>query len=341
MNVHEALEAVVGGDDLSETQAYETMMDLMGGQNPPERVAGFLAALAAKGETSDELAGFARGMREKAIRIHPHVEGRLTDTCGTGGAPVKGYNVSTTGAFVAAADGIPIAKHGNRSNTRPCGSADILEALGVDLDLDPKRVEEVIGEVGVGFLFAPAFHPAMKHAAGPRKALGIRTVFNLLGPLTNPADAKAQVLGVFDPELVEPMARALGRLGVERAIVLHGSGMDEANPADTTQYAELRDGDVRLGSFTPQDVGLDPVPVDMVTPLPPAEAAEEARRILAGGDGPRADFVALNAGLALVVGGRAKDAKDGLARARDVLASGQALEKLDAFVEATQRGRTA
>lgn len=341
MNVQEALEAVVAGDELSEEEAYDTMIDLMGGENPSERVAGFLAALAAKGESSDELAGFARGMREKAIRIHPHVDGRLTDTCGTGGAPVKGFNVSTIGAFVAAADGVPIAKHGNRSNTRPCGSADILEALGVDLDLAPDRVEEVIDDVGVGFLFAPAFHPAMKHAIGPRKALGIRTVFNLLGPLTNPAGAQGQVLGVFDPALVEPMAQALRRLGVERAIVLHGSGMDEANPADTTQYADLRDGDVTLGSFTPRDVGLDSVPVDEVGPMPPDESADEARRILGGGDGPRADFVALNAGLALVVGGRAKDPKDGLARAREILASGQALEKLDAFVEATQRGRTA
>lgn len=340
MNVQEALETAVRGDDLSETQAYETMIDLMGGENPPERVAGFLAALAAKGETSDELAGFARGMREKAIRIHPKVSGRLTDTCGTGGAPVKAFSVSTTGAFVAAADGIPIAKHGNRSNTRPCGSADLLEALGVNLDLDPAGVEAAINDVGVGFLFAPAFHPAMKHAIGPRKALGIRTVFNLLGPLTNPAGAEGQVLGVFDPELVEPMARALARLGVERAIVLHGSGMDEANPSDRTDFADLRDGEVTRGSFTPEELGLDPVPVEDVAPLPPGESADEARRILGGGDGPRADFTALNAGLALVVGGNAKDPKDGLRRARDILASGQALEKLDAFVAATQRGRT-
>jgi anthranilate phosphoribosyltransferase len=341
MNLKDAFTTVLDGTDLDQNDAESAMLDLMGGQAAPELISGFLVALRGKGETSSELAGFAAAMRAKAHRIHPEVKGRLIDTCGTGGAPVKAFNVSTTSAFVAAAAGAPVAKHGNRSTTRPSGSADVLEALGVNLELPPDDVSDVISQTGIGFLFAPAFHPAMRYAIGPRKALGVRTVFNLLGPLTNPADAKGHVLGVFDPAYLSPMAEALDRLGVERALVDHGDWLDEANPAGATRFVELVDGSLREGSLTPQDVGLDVVRVADIGPMEPAASAKEVRRILGGGSGPRAEFTAFNAGLALTVAGLAKDPAAGVAKARDVLASGQALEKLDAFVAATNRGRAA
>lgn len=337
MKLGDALQRLIQHQDLTEQEAYEAMNELMSGAATPELIAGFLAALRVKTETIPEITGFARAMREKAIRIKPKVKGRLIDTCSTGGAVVKTFNLGTTSAFVAAAGGAFVAKHGNRSTNRPCGSADLLEALGVNLQLPPDRVQGLVETVGVGFLFAPAFHPAMKHAAGPRKALGIRTVFNVLGPLTNPAGAQGQVLGVYDAALVEPLAHVLNRLGTEHAIVLHGEGADEPALHGVTRLAEVKDGTVKRIDLRAADLGLPDLAPDQYGPLPPAEAAQEAKRVLAGGDGARRSAVEFSAGLALYVAGRSRSIGNGIQKARELLDSRTPLAKLEEFVTASQR----
>lgn len=337
MNLQEALKVVSERQALNELQAYEAMKSLMAGENAPELVGGFLAALRTKGESADEITGFARAMREASIRIYPKVKGRLIDTCSTGGAKVKLFNIGTTAAFVAAADGVPVAKHGNRSSTRPSGSADILEALGANLQAPPMRVQGIIEEVGIGFLFSPAFHPAMKHAMPARKALGIRTVFNLLGPLTNPAGAKGQVLGVPDPIWIDPIAKALAKLGVEHALVLHAQGADEPALHGVTQLAEVHDGAVKRRELAASTLGLPGHPFAAYAPLPPPEAAKEARRILSGGDGPRAAAVQLAAGLALHVAGHANSIQAGVDRAGQLLQDQLAATKLEDYIQATRR----
>ena len=338
MALLEAFKKVMAGQSLSEDEAFEAMMELMSGEAPPELISGFVVVMRYKRETIPEITGFARAMRQRAIRIQPKVKGRLIDTCGTGGASVKSFNISTTSAFVAAADGVPVAKHGNKSITRPSGSADVLSALGVNLLLPPKSVEHVIEEVGVGFLLAPNFHPAMKNAAATRNALQIRTVFNVLGPLTNPAGAKGQVLGVFDEEHVEPMAQVLQRLGAEHALVIHGEGMDEANLAGVTQVCEVRDGWVRRYAIKGTDFGYPKyTPADW-SPLSPGESAKEVRKILSGkGRGARRDIVEYNAGLAIYIGDKAKSIEDGIRRAREILDTDAGLKKLDEFTAATRR----
>jgi len=333
----DALKLCIERRSLNEREAYDAMKELMSGTAPTELIAGYLAALRVKGETVEEITGFARAMREASLRIAPRVPGRLIDTCSTGGAPVKTFNLGTTAAFVAAADGVPVAKHGNRSFNRPSGSADILEALGAKLDLGPPQVQAVIEEVGIGFLFSPNFHPAMKHAASARKMLGVRTVFNLLGPISNPADAKGQVLGVFDGAWVEPIAQALKRLGTEHAMVLHAQGSDEPSLHVPTQVVEVRDGTIRRLELRAGDLGLPDHPADAIGPLPPAAAAAEARRILAGGPGPRAAAVSYNAGLALYVGGHANSPRAGIERAQNLLTDRSPVAKLDEFVQATRR----
>jgi len=333
----EALRSCVERRDLDERGAYDAMRELMSGAAPPELIAGFLAALRVKGETVPEITGFARAMREASIRIHPKVKGRLIDTCSTGGAPVKTFNIGTTAAFVAAADGVPVAKHGNRSFNRPSGSADVLEALGADLRLAPEDVKGLIETVGIGFLFSPSFHPAMKHAASARKTLGVRTVFNLLGPISNPAGAQGQVLGVFEERWVEPIAHVLARLGCEHALVLHSDGSDEPSLEATTVAAEVKDGAVRRRDLEASTYGLPRFPAASYGPLSPADSAAEVRRILAGGGGARASVVRYAAGLALYVAGRARTIEAGVARAGEVLASKAAVGKLDEFVAATKR----
>lgn len=337
MTLLQTLHLVLDRKNLPESEAYAAMSEVMGGAAPTELISAFLVALRMKGETVEEITGFARAMREKSIRIQPHVSGRLVDTCGTGGAPVKTFNISTTAAFVAASAGVPVAKHGNRSVTRPSGSADILEALGVDLNLSPDQVRRVIERVGIGFLWAVNFHPAMKNAAPSRKALQTRTVFNILGPLTNPAGAQGQVLGVFDPTLVEPLAHVLARLGTEHALVLHGDGMDEACLHGVTRLAEVRDGAVRRLDVRGTDFGYPAADPQKYGPLTPAESAQEARRILAGGDGPRRQVVEFNAGLAIYVGGKANSIGNGILRARELLDSKSPLTKLDEFIAATRK----
>lgn len=334
----DALQKLVDRRDLTEDEAYAAMDTVMSGQATPPQIAGFLVALRMKGETVPEIVGFARAMRDKGVRIAPRVKGRLTDTCGTGGAPVKTFNVSTTAAFVAAGAGVPVAKHGNRGVTSPCGSADVLEALGARLDLAPEKVKEVIEKTGVGFLFAPAFHPAMKHAVPVRKDLGVRTVFNLLGPLTNPAGAKAQVLGVFSADLVDTYAEVLLRLGAERALVVHGTaGVDEVSTLGPTLVAEVDEGRVRRYALHPRDFGLREARPEQVAGMPPKESALSLLGTLNGAqaDAPRRDMVLLNAACAIYAAGEADSVRAGLARARESVEGGSAQHKLLAFIEAT------
>lgn len=331
-----ALASAVDGKSLSEGSAYDAMGLIMDGQATPAQLAGFLVALRMKGETVEELTGFARAMRERCALIAPKVDGRLTDTCGTGGAPIKTFNVSTLSAFVAAGAGVPIAKHGNRAVTSRSGSADVLEALGANLALEPERVKRVIENVGVGFLFAPNFHPAMKHAIGPRRELGVRTVFNILGPLTNPAGATAQVLGVYHPSLVPKLTPVLRNLGVKDAMVVHGDGgLDEISPFGPTRVGRVRDGAVSYSVVNPEEFGLKRVAPEDVKGGDPKESAQVFLRVLRGESGPHADTAAMNAAAAAVVAGKAKDMKEGMAVARASIRDGHAMEKLRRFVEAT------
>jgi anthranilate phosphoribosyltransferase len=325
---------------LGESEAERLMDQVLGGALGPERLAAFVTAMRAKGVAVDELVGFARSMRRHAHPIDAGSGGRpVLDTCGTGGARRKSFNVSTAAAFVAAAAGVTVAKHGNRSVTRPSGSADVLEAAGARLDLPPPAVERVLRQERIAFLFAPQFHPAMRHAAPVRKALGVRTVFNLLGPLTNPAHAGVHVLGVHDPALLRPMAEALGRLGVRSGFTVHGEpGYDEAMPTGLVRLVALRGGEPGpVRTLDPSSLGLAVARPEDLLPLPPPEAALALRRILGGEEtGPRADAVALNAGLALAATGAARSLGDGVEAARRLLASGTARAKLDAFVAATR-----
>ncbi len=312
------------------------MACVMDGQATPAQLAGFLVAMRMKGETVEELTGFARAMRERCALIAPDVKGRLTDTCGTGGAPIKTFNVSTLSAFVAAGAGVPIAKHGNRAVTSRCGSADVLEALGANLALEPARVKKVIEEVGVGFLFAPNFHPAMRHAIGPRRELGVRTVFNLLGPLTNPAGAQGQVLGVYHPSLVPKLTPVLRNLGVQNAMVVHGEGgLDEISPFGPTRVGRVKEGSVEYFTVNPEEFGFSRVAPEDVQGGDPQASARIFLDVLHAREGPRADTVIMNAAAAAVVGGKAKDLQEGVAVARQSIRSGAALEKLERFVAST------
>jgi anthranilate phosphoribosyltransferase len=336
----EALKFLAEGRDLPVETARGAMAELMEGRATEAQIGAFLIGLRLKGETADEIAAFARVMREKSVQIHPkpRTEVLLTDVCGTGGAKLKTFNVSTLTAFVAAGAGVPIAKHGNRGVTSPCGSADLLERLGVSLDTSPEIVERCIEEIGVGFLFAPRFHPAMKHAAPVRKALGVRTVFNLLGPLTNPAGVRAQLLGGFDPALVELYPRVLRGLGVERALVAHGvEGLDELSTVGTTLVGELRDTVIDYYELRPEALGLKRATPEAVGALPPEESAQRTLDLLqCRRRDERYEMLLLSAGAAVYVSGGAPSLEDGLARAEESLRSGAAYEKLRQLVERTR-----
>jgi anthranilate phosphoribosyltransferase len=332
----EAIARVVDAASLPEQMAYDAMASIMEGQATPAQLGALLVGLRMKGETVEELTGFARAMRERCALIRPEVAGRLTDTCGTGGAAIKTFNVSTLSAFIAAGAGIPVAKHGNRAVTSKCGSADVLEALGANLALEPERVKRVIESVGVGFLFAPNFHPAMRHAVGPRRELGIRTVFNILGPLTNPAGATGQVLGVYHPSLVPKMTQVLANLGVQEALVVHGEGgLDEVSPFGPTRVGRVHEGRVSYFSVNPEEFGFERVTPADVVGGDPKESAEIFLRVLAAENGARANTALMNAAAAAVVGGKAKDLKEGVSVARESVVSGRAYEKLKGFVRAT------
>jgi anthranilate phosphoribosyltransferase len=340
--IHQALEKIVSGEDLSRAEAEAAMEQILSGGASDALIAGLLTALRMKGETVDELVGFATAMRRHALPVfsgqRPVALNSLVDTCGTGGDATGTFNVSTAAAFVIAGAGVHVAKHGNRSISSRCGSADVLERLGVRIDQPMERVAECIEEVGIGFLFAPAVHTATRHVMPARRELRMRTVFNLLGPLTNPAGASAQVVGVYEASLTELMARALGELGVQRAFVVHGAdGLDEISLSGETYIAELRDTIVRSYAVTPEDFGLRRAPLDAVRGGDAAQNAQIiykilGRSLLHSEHGPHREIVLANASAALVAAGRATDFLDGVRLAAESIDSGAAREKLEALI---------
>ena len=339
MNIQEAIGQVVVGRDLSEAAMYQVMQSIMSGEATAAQIGAFITALRIKGETVGEITGAVRVMREKATRIDTGIDtatgGIIIDTCGTGGDGSGTFNVSTTSAFVVAGAGGIVAKHGNRSVSSKCGSADVLEASGVALNLTPEQIGLCVRVVGIGFLFAPALHGAMKYAIGPRREIGIRTIFNILGPLTNPAGANVQVLGVFSANLTETLARVLGQLGSKRALVVHGEGnLDELTVTGATRISELVDGRVHSFSVTPEEFGLKRSSLEELAGADtPQQAAAEMRAILAGEPGPKRDMVLLNSGAALMAAGMTETIAEGIGTAAGVIDSGKALAKLDELVQ--------
>jgi anthranilate phosphoribosyltransferase len=334
--IKESIATLVAGHSLSMEEASLVMGEIMEGEATPAQLSAFLTALRVKGETAQEIAGMAVVMREKSLRVT--VNGMTVDTAGTGGDGLGTFNISTASAFVGAASGIQMAKHGNRAASGACGSADVLEALGVRIDLPPDDVTKCIEEVGIGFMFAPIFHPAMRHAAPVRKEIGFRTVFNTLGPLTNPARSQAQVLGVSDPLLGVKMADVLNILGSSHSLVVHGEeGLDELTLGGITHIWEVKNGNVNSYMVSPNDVSLPTVTVDEIQGGTPLENADILRRVLGGEAGPMRDVVLMNGAGALVVGGKASDLKEGVTKATQAIDSGAALKKVDDLVNLSQR----
>jgi anthranilate phosphoribosyltransferase len=335
--IKESIQLLVDRKDLPFELAQQSMREIMGGEATPAQISAFLTSLRMKGESVEEITAFAIVMRENAVRITPHVNGRTVDTCGTGGDRLKTFNVSTTSAFVAAGSGITVAKHGNRSVTSRCGSADVLEAVGVNLNAPPTVVQRGIEEVGIGFMFAPAFHPAMKNAVIPRREIGVRTVFNILGPLTNPANADAQVLGVYEANLVEPLAKVLQRLGTEEALVVHGlDGLDEISTIGKTKLAWVRDGKITSREIEPQDLNLRRAKPTDISGFDVDQSTRLMVKILSGredGNPSRLDMVLANAAAAILVGGKVEDFTSGVDAAREAIRSGHAYEKLKGLIE--------
>ena len=334
-----AIDALVDGRrDLTAAEAAAAMEALMDGEATPAQAAAFLTALRLKGETGEEIVGLARAMRERALPFAVPAAERIVDVVGTGGDAPDTFNVSTAAAFVVAACGLPVAKHGNRAMSSACGSADVLEALGARIDLPPPAMARTMAEVGIGFLFAQLYHPAMKQVAPLRRELGFRTVFNILGPLTNPAHPTQMAVGVATPAIGERYAQVLGQLGVEHALVLHGQeGLDEVSPAGPTTAWELRAGAVQRYVVRPADFDIAPVPLTDVAGGDAAANAQAMRDVLSGGPGPIAGFVALNAGAALLAADAASTFAEGVGLAASCLAEGRAAQTLDRFITATQR----
>ncbi|MCG6976583.1 MAG: anthranilate phosphoribosyltransferase [Acidiferrobacterales bacterium] len=337
MDMPAAIRAVTEHHDLSTDDMYSVMQTIMTGEATQAQIGGFLIGLRMKGETVDEITAAARVMRELATHVEvsgPH----LVDTCGTGGDAASTFNVSTASAFVVAAAGGKVAKHGNRSVSSKSGSADVLEAAGVSLDLSPEQVAQCVNEVGVGFMFAPKHHSAMKHAIGPRREMGVRTIFNVLGPLTNPAGAPNQVLGVFSNQWVEPLAEVLKQLGSEHVLVVHSQdGMDEISVGAPTFVAELKNGKIETYTVSPEDFGIAQSSIDKLG-VDSAEASLSViKSVFEGNTGPARDIVQLNAGAAIYAAGISTSLADGVARAGEVIDSGGAMEKLNALVEISKR----
>lgn len=336
--IKEAISKIVGHDDLSEQEMVEVMQEIMSGEATEAQIGSFITALRMKGETIDEIVGAVKVMREKATFVDTGVDTAsgelLMDIVGTGGDGSGSFNVSTTTSFVVAAAGIPVAKHGNRAVSSTCGSADVLEALGVNLSLPPEAVGRCVRTVGIGFLFAPLLHGAMKYAIGPRREIGIRTIFNVLGPLTNPAGANVQLTGVFARELTTVLAEVLVRLGMKRTLVVWGEGnLDEITISGTSHIADGRDGHVSSMTIAPEDFGLQRAPMDAVKGGRTAEeSAEMVREVLQGTAGAKLDMVLLNAGAALLAAGQVEEMQQGIVMARELIASGAALRKLDQLV---------
>jgi anthranilate phosphoribosyltransferase len=346
--ITEAVRALVDRKDLSRIEAAAAMEAIMSGAATNAQIAAFLTGLRMKGETVEELIGFAQVMRQKAVKVRTRAgevvgatgtdREMLIDTAGTGGDASGTFNVSTATAFVVAGAGLKVAKHGNRSVSSLCGSADVVETLGINIELPPAKVARCVDEVGIGFLYAPLLHTAMKHVMAARREMGIRTVFNMLGPLTNPAGANAQVIGVYSDALTELLASALAELGTLRAFVVHGAdGLDEISNTGPSHIAEVHEGVVRSSTVRPEDFGLPRASIQDLRGGDRAENAEIIRRILAGESGPRRDIVLMNAAAALVVGGKARDFKEGVALAAQSIDSGAAAAKLAGLVALSQR----
>ena len=337
--IREAISQLVEGKNLTFEEARESMGEIMSGAATDAHKGAFLTALRMKGETIDEISALASTMRDFCTKIRPQVKGRLVDTCGTGGDLMNTFNVSTAAAFVASGAGVNIAKHGNRSVTSKCGSADVLQHLGFNLNMDPSSVEGIIEKIGVGFMFAPAFHPAMRHVIGVRKELGIRTIFNILGPLTNPAGANAQLLGVYDAKLTEPLARSLDRLGCEEAMVVHGiGGLDEISTLGATRVSWLKENGVKTFKVVPSDFGVKKTKPEKIKGTTPEESAEIIFRILRGInrlDEPRTEMVLVNGAAGIVVSGIAEDFQAGMELAKESIESGTAYERLRTLVKAS------
>jgi anthranilate phosphoribosyltransferase len=334
--IKEAIGALVKGQNLGREDAAQVMEEIMSGQATPAQLGAFLTALSIKGETAEEIAGLASVMQAKAIPVK--VEGPVLDVVGTGGDGLNTFNISTAAALVAAGAGLKVAKHGNRAATSKCGSADVLEKLGVKIDLSAAQVEHCIQTAGIGFMFAPAFHPAMKFAGGPRREIGIRTVFNVLGPLTNPARAEYEVLGVPSTALAEKMAPALMRLGIRHALVVHGdNGMDEITNTGSSLIWEIKNGEVSPSRrVSPEDFGLSRANGHTVDGGTPEENAATILNILNGGRGPQRDIVVMNAAAAFLAGEKVGTLKEGAALAQETLDNGRAREKLEMLIGASR-----
>jgi anthranilate phosphoribosyltransferase len=331
------IEKIVDRQDLSYEEASNAMDEIMSGTATNSQIAAFLTALRMKGETSDEIASFSRKMRDYCHKIDPKIEGRLVDTCGTGGDKIKTFNISTTASFVVAGAGIAVAKHGNRSFTSKSGSADVLESLGINLDMSPKAVEKSIANAGIGFMFAPSFHPAMKHAVDPRRDIGIRTVFNILGPLTNPANADSQILGVYDKKLINPLTQSLNKLGRREAMVFHGlDGLDEISTLGKTTLAWLKEGEIDSLTLTPKKLGVKKASLNDIRGFDPEKNAEITFKILTGKcdkkDAKR-EIVIVNASAGIIVGGKAENFDEGKEIACESIDSGEAYRRLKMLIK--------
>ena len=337
--IKEAIVKIVNKEDLTYDEAYDVMNEIMSGKTTPTQNAAFLAALStksARAETTDEIAGCASAMRAHAIKVDTGME--LFEIVGTGGDNAHSFNISTTSALVAAAGGMKVAKHGNRAASSQCGTADCLEALGVNIRLSPEKCTELLDTIGICFMFAQEYHSSMKYVGSIRKELGIRTVFNILGPLTNPANPEMMMLGVYDSYLIEPLSRVLTKLGVRRGMIFHGEdGLDEISASAPTSFSEIRDGWYRTGVLKPEDFGMVRCEKSDIVGGSPEENAAIARDILKGVKGPKYNIVILNAGASLYTAGKADSIREGIQLAEAQVESGAAYRKLEEFVEASNR----
>ena len=338
MNINEAIKAVISRQNLNESEMHDVMNSIMTGQTTDAQIGAFLVGLSMKGETIEEITASAKVMRALATSVKLSSDEFLVDTCGTGGDGLGLFNISTASAFVVAAAGGKVAKHGNRSISSKSGSADVLEAAGINLNLNPELISQCIEEIGVGFMFAPAHHSAMKHAIGPRKELAIRTIFNVLGPLTNPAKAPNQIMGVFDKNLVEPIANVLKGLNSRHVMVVHSEdGLDEFSIANKTYVAELKDNKISTYTVHPHDFGLEEGSLDSIQ----AENAEQSLALIheafSGKQGEARDIIALNAGAAIYVSGLVNSLEEGITKANQILSDGSAQDKLDAYIHASNK----
>ncbi|MEM1232426.1 MAG: anthranilate phosphoribosyltransferase [Pseudomonadota bacterium] len=335
MELRDALEHIIARRDLDRAQSRALFDQVLGGTLTPGQIGGLLTALATKGETAQEIAGAAEAMRERSAKVHTTAQ-PLVDTCGTGGSGAKLFNISTAAAFVTAAAGAAVAKHGNRKMTSSSGSADVLEAAGAKLTLSPEQIGRCVEELGIGFMFAQAHHSAMRHAGPVRQELGVRTLMNILGPMTNPAGARRQVMGVFAADRLQLVAQVLALLGSERAMVVHSEGLDEIRLDAPTQVVELKDGELRSYTVTPEDLGLSSRSVDELRAGTVENSLKLLRTSLTEPDSAAAEIVALNAGAAIYVAGLASSHKLGVAMAADAIAAGLAQERFREFVKTTE-----